>query len=120
MYQDTEKGYILRYICGCSRQTGLVQALIKIPASGRQLPAASPPSWGDEAPEDPSRIQDYIFQRFRNYARLFLSRIKDTPRERYDELSINHPEILERIPQHYIASYLGITPISLSRIKNRK
>ena len=62
MYQDTEKGYILRYICGCSRQTGLVRALIKIPASGRQLPAASPPSWGEESPEDASGIQDNILQ----------------------------------------------------------
>ena len=31
----------------------------------------------------------------------------------------SHPEILEQIPQHYIASYLGITPVSLSRIRSR-
>ncbi len=61
-----------------------------------------------------------IFQRFRNYGQLFLSRIKDTPQERYKDLLTNHPEIIRRIPQHYIASYLGITPISLSRIRNRK
>jgi CRP-like cAMP-binding protein len=51
--------------------------------------------------------------------RLFLSRIKDSPRERYEELLREHPEIVRRIPQHYIASYLGITPVSLSRIRNR-
>jgi CRP-like cAMP-binding protein len=61
-----------------------------------------------------------MFQRFKNYSQLFLSQIKDTPRERYEELIINHPEIIKRVPQHYIASYLGITPISLSRIRNRK
>ncbi|HBX52607.1 MAG: hypothetical protein A2W98_14545 [Bacteroidetes bacterium GWF2_33_38] len=65
-------------------------------------------------------FQDYIFQRFKNYAQLFISRIKDTPRERYEDLMKTHPEIIKRIPQHYIASYLGITPISLSRIRNRK
>ncbi|MCY1633784.1 Crp/Fnr family transcriptional regulator [Marinifilum sp. D737] len=65
-------------------------------------------------------FQSLIFQRFRNYTRLFLSRIKDTPRERYEDLVTNHPEIVKRIPQHYIASYLGITAISLSRIRNRK
>jgi CRP-like cAMP-binding protein len=65
-------------------------------------------------------FQDFIFQRFRNYAQLFLSRIKDSPQERYENLLENHSEIIKRVPQHYIASYLGITPISLSRIRNRK
>jgi CRP-like cAMP-binding protein len=71
-------------------------------------------------PEFKDRFQEFMFQRFRNYARLFLSRIKDTPGERYADLINNHPEIIKRVPQHYIASYLGITPISLSRIRNRK
>jgi CRP-like cAMP-binding protein len=61
-------------------------------------------------------FQEYLFQRFRNYAELFLSRIRDTPKERYDDLVKNHPEVIKRVPQHYIASYLG----SLSRIRNRK
>lgn len=70
-------------------------------------------------PELQKKLQDYIYQRFRNYALLFLSRIKDTPQERYEELIKNHPQIIKRVPQHYIASYLGITPVSLSRIRNR-
>jgi CRP-like cAMP-binding protein len=65
-------------------------------------------------------FQEILLKRFRNYAQLFLSRIKDTPSERYADLIHNHPEIIKRVPQHYIASYLGITPISLSRIRNRK
>lgn len=71
-------------------------------------------------PEFKNGFQDFIFQRFRNYGQLFLSRIKDTPQERYEDLMKNHPEIIKRVPQHYIASFLGITPISLSRIRNRK
>lgn len=71
-------------------------------------------------PEMKDGFQDILFQRFRNYAGLFLSMIKDTPQERYEDLIRNHPEIIKRVPQHYIASYLGITPISLSRIRNRK
>jgi len=71
-------------------------------------------------PEFKEAFQDFIFKRFRNYSQLFLSRIKDSPRERYKDLITNHPEIIKRVPQHYIASYLGITPISLSRIRNRK
>ncbi len=71
-------------------------------------------------PELKAGFQEILFQRFRNYARLFLSMIKDSPRQRYENLIINQPEIIKRVPQHYIASYLGITPISLSRIRNRK
>lgn len=71
-------------------------------------------------PELKNRFQEFIFQRLSNYTQLFLSRIKDSPQERYEELIKNHPEIIKRVPQHYIASFLGITPISLSRIRNRK
>ena len=43
-----------------------------------------------------------------------------SPEERYYELlQSNKAKIIERIPQHYIASYLGIAPVSLSRIRNR-
>ena len=43
-----------------------------------------------------------------------------SPEERYYELlQSNKAKIIERIPQHYVASYLGITPVSLSRIRNR-
>lgn len=71
-------------------------------------------------PEFKNIFNEFLFQRFRNYAQLFLSRIADSPKERYEDLIKNHPEIIRRVPQHYIASYLGITPISLSRIRNRK
>ena len=72
------------------------------------------------SPEFKEGFQGLVYQRFRNYANLFLSRIKDTPKERYEDLILNHPQIIKRVPQHYIASYLGITPTSLSRIRNRK
>lgn len=42
------------------------------------------------------------------------------PEERYvDLLKSNKQRIIARIPQHYIANYLGITPVSMSRIRNR-
>lgn len=40
-----------------------------------------------------------------------------TAEERYNALVQEHPEIIQRVPQKYIASYLGITPVSLSRIR---
>lgn len=62
---------------------------------------------------------NYICERFIDYTNLFLSRIKNSPEERYIELTERYPEIIDKIPHHYIASYLGITPVSFSRIRNR-
>ncbi len=42
-----------------------------------------------------------------------------TPEELYLSLLKETPRILEQVPQHYIASYLGIQPESLSRIRKR-
>lgn len=41
------------------------------------------------------------------------------PEERYRKLLENRPGLIKRVPQHQLASYLGITPESLSRIKKR-
>jgi CRP-like cAMP-binding protein len=38
--------------------------------------------------------------------------------ERYNALVQAHPQIVQRVPQKFIASYLGITPVSLSRIRS--
>jgi CRP-like cAMP-binding protein len=42
-----------------------------------------------------------------------------TPQERYLYLVKNRPELLERVPQYQLASYIGVTPESLSRIRGR-
>jgi CRP-like cAMP-binding protein len=39
--------------------------------------------------------------------------------ERYLKLLKERPKVIERIPQHYIASHLGIKPESLSRIRKK-
>ena len=64
--------------------------------------------------------EEKLIERFHVYQRLFLSHIKNTPQQRYEELLKEHPDIIRRVPLHYIASYLGITPVSLSRIRNRR
>lgn len=44
---------------------------------------------------------------------------KESPQERYQNLLISSPEIFQKIPQYQIASYIGVTPESLSRIRKR-
>lgn len=42
-----------------------------------------------------------------------------TPEERYLNLMEDRPELLNRVPQYQLASYLGVKPESLSRIRKR-
>ena len=76
-------------------------------------------NWLESHPECHLMGIHFAMERLSSYQKLFLSRIKDTPQERYETLLQDHPDIIARIPQHYIASYLGITPVSLSRIRSR-
>jgi CRP-like cAMP-binding protein len=73
----------------------------------------------EKEPAIKDQLFEFLFLRFSNYAAQFLSSIRDTPTQRYLDLLKNKPFIIQRIPQHYIASYLGITSVSLSRIRNK-
>ncbi len=59
-------------------------------------------------------IAEYYFIYQDNRIKNFYVR---TPKQRYDLISKIFPNIHNRVPQHMIASYLGITPIHLSRLK---
>lgn len=48
-----------------------------------------------------------------------LSLLLKTPEERYLKTLTDNSIYFERVPQHYIASYLGVAPESLSRIRKR-
>ena len=58
-------------------------------------------------------------QRFINAQRILSSFSLDSPEERYLKFEVANKDLLQRVPQHYIASFLGITPVSLSRIRKR-
>jgi CRP-like cAMP-binding protein len=51
--------------------------------------------------------------------RLFLT-VSSSAEERYIALIERHPSIEQLVPQHQIASYLGILPESLSRMKKQR
>jgi CRP-like cAMP-binding protein len=75
-----------------------------------------------EITEEPvlrNKFIDAIFERTFDYMKHFFSFIKDTSAQRYINLIKDKPHVVNRIPQHYIASYLGISTVHLSRIKNK-
>jgi CRP-like cAMP-binding protein len=49
----------------------------------------------------------------------FADFVINSPEERYLNLLETRPELLDRVPQYQLASFLGVTPESLSRIRKR-
>ncbi|MDQ1090222.1 Crp/Fnr family transcriptional regulator [Siphonobacter sp. SORGH_AS_1065] len=74
---------------------------------------------GFEIPKVREKLIDTLFDRNIHYMKHCLSFIRDTPQQRYLHLLETQPQIIQRIPQHYIASYLGITTVHLSRVKSK-
>ena len=72
-----------------------------------------------EQPKLRNQFIDAIFERTFDYMKHFFSFIKDTPLQRFQNLVKEKPQIIQRVPQHYIASYLGISTVHLSRIKSK-
>lgn len=58
-------------------------------------------------------------QRQTHYINEFIAAIRDTPEQRYRQLLDERPEMILRVPQNYIASYLGVSTVHLSRIKSK-
>ena len=48
-----------------------------------------------------------------------MSLSSDKPEERFQNLLLKQPDLFQRIPQKYIANFLGVSPESLSRIQKR-
>lgn len=53
------------------------------------------------------------------YNRRVAASLIDTALERYRAFVQQYPQIEQRVPNHQIASYLGITPQSLSRLRKQ-
>jgi CRP-like cAMP-binding protein len=87
-----------------------------------QVLAVSHKGWQQlfiELPKMHGFVLKVIEERFISLHKLYTSLILDSPEERFINLVQERPDILQRIPQHQIATFLGITPVSLSRIRNR-
>ena len=55
----------------------------------------------------------------REYQEMFATYMVSSPEDRYLNLLETRPDLLNRVPQYQLASYLGVKPESLSRIRKR-
>lgn len=60
-------------------------------------------------------IEQVFIQTLQNLSSFYT----DTPEKRYEDFAQKYPDLLQRIPQYYIASYVGVKPQSLSRIRKK-
>ncbi|MEM8901791.1 MAG: Crp/Fnr family transcriptional regulator [Bacteroidota bacterium] len=60
-----------------------------------------------------------LFNRLRVLQKRVIMLMSATALERYEHFLETYPDIVQRVPQRMIASYLGITPEALSNIKNQ-
>ena len=82
---------------------------------------------------DEKQAQDIFkkFPRFETISRTIMERafaeqkkaltsyFTESPEQRYIKLLASNPALFQRIPQYHIASYIGVKPESLSRIRKR-
>jgi CRP-like cAMP-binding protein len=144
--QYTSSGYFV--LKGCIRCYYLVDGEEKTTAFYTELESLEPPCVISQKPSPyyVACVEDSIilvsndaiqknsfekFPRFESLCRIFseqqlaknqasfdLFKIS-SPEERYLYLRENRPDLIQRAPQYQLASYLGITPQSLSRLRSR-
>jgi CRP-like cAMP-binding protein len=61
-------------------------------------------------------VMERVFAKYRRDVAAYRS---DTPEQRYERLLRERPSLLQRVAQYHIASYIGVQPESLSRMRKR-
>lgn len=85
----------------------------------RVLDRASVVAQVQRQPTLQTELLQHTQQRLVDYVRLYTAAISRTPAQRYCDMQATHGARLARIPLHILASYLGITPVHLSRIRRK-
>ncbi|WP_338767131.1 Crp/Fnr family transcriptional regulator [Bernardetia sp. ABR2-2B] len=144
--QSSEKGYFV--IKGCLRTYYIIEGEEKTTNFYTELESLAPVCSITKKPSeysvscvedsiimvsDPS-MEEVIFEKFPRFETLcrvlseellvnhqttFDNFKISSPEQRYLNLMKNRPDLLQRVPQYQLASYLGIKPQSLSRLRSR-
>jgi CRP-like cAMP-binding protein len=144
--QKSKESYFV--LKGCIRTYYMVDSEEKTTAFYTEMEALTPPCVIRKTPSDyyVSCIEDSIllvsdsdmeaevnskFPRFESLCRVFSEELlakeridfdefkTSSPEQRYLNLLQKRPDLIQRVPQHQLASYLGIKPQSLSRLRAR-
>lgn len=114
-----ENQFIADYSCFLKRTPSLYTLETLEETEVVILPRSSV-EWGYKNLEQGDRLGRFIAEFYFIYQDNRINNLYSrTPKERYDALSEVFPDIHNRAPQHMIASYLGITPVHLSRLKKQ-
>ncbi len=73
----------------------------------------------EDVPEMNMLVRKILQERYINSHDIISSYVLDNPEQRYEHFKEKYPALVNRIAEHHIASYIGITPKSLSRLKKR-
>ena len=144
--QKSKDSYFI--LKGCIRTFYIIDGVEKTTAFYTEMEAVTPPCVISKTPSEyyMGCIEDSIltvsnsdmeleinskFPKFETLCRIFseklLAKLKidfdefrtSSPEQRYLNLIQKRPDLIQRVPQHQLASYLGIKPQSLSRLRAR-
>jgi len=144
--QKSNDGYFV--LKGCIRTYYIIDGEEKTTAFYTEMEALTPPCVINKAPSEYciSCVEDTIlivsnpdmetemfskFPKFETLCRILAEEVlakqqinfdefkTSSPEQRYSNLIQKRPDLIQRVPQHQLASYLGIKPQSLSRLRAR-
>lgn len=73
-----------------------------------------------EKTTSPVKHTDKLIKRLAVLQKRVIMLMSSTAIERYEHFVETYPDIVQRVPQKMIASYLGITPEALSKVKKER
>ena len=115
-----EQQFISDYNAFLTRKKSKYQLEAMEPTEVIVMPRAAI-EWGYQHMREGEKLGRLIAEYYYSYLDTRIQHLYTlSPLERFDLMNEIFPNIHNRVPQHMIASYLGITPIHLSRIKSQK
>jgi len=69
---------------------------------------------------DFSKIVETIKRSYIFLQKRYVSILSKTAEENYEDLISEYPDLVKRLPQYHISSYLGVTPVFLSQIMAKR